>query len=64
MNVLWSVVLFASLAFSIAVPLFFGHGLIAHENKWFGMAAVCLLIAAALMFVQVRFRRDRGHVHH
>jgi hypothetical protein len=25
---------------------------------------VCLLIAGALMFVQVRFRRNREHVHH
>ena len=64
MNVLWSLVLFASLVFSIAVPLFFGHGLIAHDSKWFVLAAVCLLIAAALMFVQVRFRKDREHVHH
>ena len=64
MNVLWSLVLLATVAFSIAVPLFFGHGLIAHDNKWFMLAAVCLLIAGALMFVQVRFRRDRGHVHH
>jgi LPXTG-motif cell wall-anchored protein len=64
MNVLWSLVLLASVAFSIAVPLFFGHALIAHDNKWFMLAGLCLLIAGALMFVQVRFRRDREHVHH
>lgn len=64
MNVLWSLVLLASLIFSIGVPLFFGHGLIAHDSKWFVLSAICLLIAGALMFVQVRFRKDRGHVHH
>ena len=64
MNFLWSIVLLVSLCFSIAVPLFFGHGLIAHDSKWFVFAAICFVIAAALMFVQIRFRKDRDHAHH
>lgn len=64
MNFFWSIVLLASLCFSIGVPLFFGHGLLAHDNKWYMYSAACLVIAGALMFVQVRFRKDRGHSHH
>ncbi|HUP88471.1 MAG TPA: hypothetical protein VM100_03940 [Longimicrobiales bacterium] len=58
----WSIVLLLSILFSAAVPLFFGHGLAAHENAWFGYAGICFLIAAALFFVQKRFRADE-HAH-
>ena len=56
MKFIWSVVLLASILFAAMVPLFFGHGLAAHETKFFGYAAVCLLITAALFFVQTRNR--------
>lgn len=63
MKFIWSVVLLASILFSAAVPLFFGHGLAAHESSWFGYAGVCLVIAVALIFVQSRFRKDEP-AHH
>ena len=64
MKVVWSIVLLVSLIFAVAVPLFVGHGLVEHGGPWFVLAAVCLVIAAALFFVQVRFRRDPDHTHH
>lgn len=63
MKFLWSVLLLVSLIFAMAVPLFFGHGLIEHGGPWFLAAGVCLVIAAALFFIQVRMRPD-GPTHH
>ena len=60
----WSIVLLASIILAVATPLFFGHALVAGDAKWFGAAAVCLLLAAVLFFVQKRFRADDAHVHH
>ena len=56
MKFIWTVVLLASILFAALVPLFFGHGLAAHETKYFGFAAICLLITAVLFFVQFRNR--------
>jgi hypothetical protein len=64
MKFLWSVVLLVSVIFAMAVPLFFGHGLVGHGGPWFLAAAVCLAIAAALFFLQVRMRPDDGGAHH
>ncbi|MGQ0816283.1 MAG: hypothetical protein ACT4O1_17780 [Gemmatimonadota bacterium] len=64
MKVIWSIILLASLVLAVAVPVFFGHGLIAHGGPWFMLAGACLVIAAALFFVQIRFRRDAGPAHH
>ncbi len=49
-----SIVMLASIIMAACVPLFFGHGLAAHEPKWFGYAAGCLVVAAVLVFVQRR----------
>jgi len=54
MKFIWSVVLLASIIFSVCVPLFFGHGLAAHEPVWFGVAGACLFLAAILFLVQRR----------
>lgn len=59
-----SVVMLVSILLAVCVPLFFGHGLAAHEPKWFGYAAVCLLLAAVLLFVQKRvIRGGDAHSH-
>lgn len=58
MKFIWSVILLASVVFSVATALFFGHGLIDHEGPWFVVAGACLLIGAALIWVQARFRPD------
>ena len=58
MSFVWSIVLFASLVFAVAGPLFFGHALVEGGSTWYGAAAACLLIAAALFFIQKRFRPD------
>ena len=62
MKFIWSIVLLASVIFAVAGPIFFGHALVAGDGSWFGAAAVCLVIAAALFFVQKRFRTDDAHV--
>lgn len=54
MRFLSSIVMLVSIIMAVCVPLFFGHGLGAHEPKWFAYAGVCLLIAAVLLFVQKR----------
>lgn len=68
MKFLWTVVLLVSVAFAMATPIFFGHGLVSGEHgrdtRWFLYAAVCLAIAAALFFLQVRMRPDDGPTHH
>ena len=68
MNIFWSIVLLASAVFMIASVYFFGNALVTehHPEKWYGASAVCLLIAAALTFVQVKKRPGlRGtHAHH
>ena len=68
MKFLWSVVLLVSVAFAMATPIFFGHGLVSGEHgrdtRYFMYAAVTLAIAAALFFLQVRMRPDRDHTHH
>ena len=63
MNFVWSIVLLLSLGFAVAGPLFFGHALIAHDSRWFGASAVCVAIAAGLVFIQARFRPDRRTSH-
>ncbi|MGQ0562925.1 MAG: hypothetical protein ACT443_13750 [Gemmatimonadota bacterium] len=63
MKFLWSIVLLASVVFAMAVPIFFGHGLVEHGGPWFALAGVCLLVALALFFIQVRFRPD-GQAQH
>lgn len=50
-KLLYSVVLLAAVVFAVLGPIFFGHALVTKETKWFGIAAVCLLIGAVLMFV-------------
>ena len=64
MKFIWSVVLLASIVCSVGVPMFFGHGLALHESKWFGYAAVLLVIAAVLFFVQRSAHTERDTVHH
>jgi hypothetical protein len=64
MKFLWSIVLLASVVFTAATALFFGHGLIDREGPWFIVAAVCLLIGAALIWVQSKFRGDVYHAPH
>ena len=60
MKFVWTVVLLASILFSVAVPMFFGHALASEEGRgaWFGAAAVCLAIAAVLIFIQRRVNPD------
>jgi hypothetical protein len=64
MKFVWTVVLFASIVLAVAVPIFFGHGLAAHESKFFGYAAVCLVLAAVLFFVQRGVNADNNPAHH
>jgi hypothetical protein len=68
MKFIWTVVLLASVAFAMATPIFFGHGLVSGEHgrdtRFFMYAAICLAIAATLFFVQVRMRPDRDPTHH
>lgn len=61
MKFIWTVVLLASILVSAMVPLFFGHGLAAHEPKWFAYSGVCLLVAAVLLFVQIRRADEAAH---
>lgn len=59
-----SVVMLLSIVMAVCVPLFFGHGLAEHQPKWFAYAAVCLVIAAVLVFVQRRLvGAARPHTH-
>jgi hypothetical protein len=58
MRFVWSIVLLAAVAFAVAGPLFLGHGLAAHESAWLGYAAVCVVVAAVLLFLQKRFRTE------
>lgn len=60
----WSIVLLLSVISAVASPIFFGHALVEHESKFFGLSALCLAIAALLFFVQKRFRVDDVHAHH
>lgn len=60
----WSVVLLASVVFAVASPIFFGHALVEHESRWFGLSAMCLAIAAVLFFIQKRYRVDDVHTRH
>jgi hypothetical protein len=68
MKFIWSVVLLASVAFAMATPIFFGHGLVSGEHgrdtRFFLYAAITFAIAATLFFVQVRMRPDRDPSHH
>lgn len=64
MKFVWTVVLLLSIVLAVCVPLFFGHGLAAHEPKWFGVAAGCLVAAALLFLVQRRASTEPGHLHH
>jgi hypothetical protein len=61
MSFVWSLVLLASIVFAVAGPIFFGHALVEGDTPWFGVAAVCLLIAIVLFYVQKRFRTDGQH---
>ena len=68
MKFLWSVMLLVSVIFAMAVPMFFGHALVSGEHgrdtRFFLYAAICLAIAAALFFLQVRKRPDDGSAHY
>lgn len=67
MKVIWSIILLAGVAMTIASAYFFGHALSVHEKaKWFGLSAICLIISVALLFAVVRFDRhtpDATHHH-
>jgi hypothetical protein len=56
-KVLWSVILLAAVSLAICTAYFFGHGLSAHESKWFALSGICLLASAALIFAIVKFDR-------
>lgn len=51
MKFLWSILLLTSAVFGVLGPIFFGHALVESESKYFGLAGVCLLIAAVLFFL-------------
>ena len=57
MKVLWSIILLMAVSLVICAAYFFGHGLSAHESKWFMYAAVCGLAGAALLFACVKLDR-------
>ena len=67
MKVLWSIVLLVAVSLAICCVYFLGHGLSVHEKgKWFGLSALCGLLAAALIFVVVKFDHhtpDATHRH-
>jgi hypothetical protein len=57
-KVIWSIILLVALVLSICTVYFFGHALSVHDKaKWFGMSAVCMLIAVGLIFAIVKFDR-------
>jgi hypothetical protein len=57
-------VLLVSIVLAVSVPIFFGHGLASHETKWFGYAAVCLVLAGILFVVQRGVNADNDPAHH
>ena len=58
MKVIWSIILLVAVSLSICTVYFFGHALSVHEKgKWFGMSAVCAVLAVALIFAIVKFDR-------
>jgi hypothetical protein len=64
-KVLWSVVLLAAVVLAICTAYFFGHGLSVHDKgKWLGLAAVCAVASAALIFSVVKFDRHTPDATH
>jgi hypothetical protein len=63
-KVLWSIILLVAVALAICTAYFFGHGLSAHEGKWFALSGVCLLISSALIFACVKFDRHTPDASH
>lgn len=64
MKVIWSIVLLVSLCFAVAVPLFAGHWLVERHGPALIISLVCLAIATALFYVQIKYNRDSDHAHH
>jgi hypothetical protein len=57
-KVIWSIILLVACSLSIATVYFFGHALSVHEKgKWFGLSAVCAVLAVALVFAIVKYDR-------
>ena len=67
MKVVWSVILLIGIVLAICSAYFFGHALSVHEKgKWFGLAAVCALMSAGLIYAIVKFDHhtpDATHRH-
>lgn len=65
MKVIWSIILLAAVTLSILSAYFAGHALSVHEKgKWFGLAAVCLLLAVGLIYAIVKFDRHTPDATH
>ena len=64
MKVLFSIALLATIVIAVAGPIFLGHALVENDTKWYGIAAVCVLIAAAMFFMIRKLAPDDTHVHH
>jgi membrane protein DedA with SNARE-associated domain len=64
-KVLWSIILLIAVTLSICTVYFFGHALSVHEKaKWFGLSAVCGLIALGLIFAIVKYDRHTPDATH
>jgi hypothetical protein len=65
-KVVWSIILLIGISLAICAAYFFGHGLSAHDSKWFLLSGLCLVGSIGVLFAVIRFDRhtpDATHRH-
>jgi hypothetical protein len=63
-KVLWSIILLVAVSLAICTAYFFGHGLSAHESRWFALSAGCAVASVALIFACVKLDRHTPDATH
>ena len=55
-----SLVLFLALCSMVAVPMFVGHGLSAHEGPWIPLGLAMVVVSALLIWAHIKLLRRRA----